>query len=184
MKLEVDQSVRIEELNRDTIIGVGNSRIQYAALLPRKVKRHFNEEFRRQGKPHRCGPTVFAAAVILALSSCGKSVTNIVVDTEYGSYESLIRQMINVFFPKAIVSIERIGRHSPAHLVAYEVFRKRRKPNQVLSFFDLQKIINAYNKNDGRRTASPRVNAGSQVHNRPIKYKTIRKFRYVKRSRI
>lgn len=78
-RFEVDQSVRIEELNRDTIIGIGDQHAQFAYRLPRKIKRRFNEYFRRMGKAHRCAPMLFAAAIVLSLRKSKKMLPRLLL---------------------------------------------------------------------------------------------------------
>lgn len=183
-KLEVDQSVRIEELNRDTIIGIGGKDFQRSYRLPRKIKRYFNEQFRRHGKQKRCAPSLFAAAVVLALSKSEQKVTNVIIDTEYLGYETLVRSIIARFYPRAVINLKPIGKLSPAHQAAYGAHLGRKKIHGILTQDEIETIIFTFNKKDGWRTPSPGMNRDSKVHNQPVKHKATKKSRYVKRSRI
>jgi len=62
-KVEVDQSVRVEELKRDTILAVANKEFQYATRFPVHLKRQLYELFRLSGMRKKFGPWVFAVAV-------------------------------------------------------------------------------------------------------------------------
>ena len=166
--VEVDQAVRIEELNRDTIIGVGSKDQQHAFRLSRKTKRFLNEYFRKLGKPRQGAPIVFAAVVILALRKSNKDVTNIIIDTEYTGYEKLITIAVLGAFPKAVVTIRRIGKLSPAHFAAYGAHRGKKKAT-ILTRKEVEMMVLAIRiQKDGRRTASPGMNQDSQIHNRPV----------------
>ena len=143
MKVEVDQSIRIEQLNQDTIIGIGTNRMEFACRLPAKIKRHYNERFRRIGKPRFCAPMVFAAAVIVAINKSNVSPTHIVIDEEYTGYENVIKSLIVSEFPHTEVSIERIGRKSPAHKAAYETHLKHRKADARISKAEIRSVLSS-----------------------------------------
>ena len=132
-RFEVDQSVRVEELNRDTVIGIGSLDKECACLIPKKVKRHFREEFRRQGKTKLFAPTIFAAAIAASLRQCNIKASVIVVDKEYEGYEEHIEMIVKKAAPHAQIEFKQIGRKSPAHLIAYKVFKKRQAPDKILT---------------------------------------------------
>ena len=50
MRIEIDQSIKVEQTGKDTVLGVAND-ISCAVVLPGKVKRKLQEEFRRSGRP-------------------------------------------------------------------------------------------------------------------------------------
>lgn len=179
MKLDVDQSIRIEQLNRDSIIGLGNSVMQYAALVPRKVKRHFMEEMRRRGQPRQFPPTLFAVSIVASLQAGKIRPAVIVVDKEYDGYTMLIEAIITYCFPEIQIEFRQIGRKSPAHLIAYEVFKKRREPDAVLSKANLQALILSYNK---KTAGEPHRHVLTRVRqsNRLVKKKYTKRNRYVK----
>lgn len=141
MQLEVDQSVRIEEIHRDTVIGVANKEIGVGMILPRKVKRHFREDFRRQGKPRYFPPLLFAAATVAVLRKSSLYPTLLVVDSEYSSYENLIIGFLNSFYPAAVISIHPVGKNSPAHAAAYLTHRGRRSSDGTITLADLHAVF-------------------------------------------
>lgn len=179
MKLEVDQSIRIEQFNRDSIIGLGNSVMQYTALVPRKVKRHFMEEMRRRGRPRQFPPTLFAVSIVASLQACKIRPAVMVIDREYDGYVMLIEAIITYYFPEIQIEFRQIGRKSPAHLIAYEVFRKRKEPDVVLNKANLQTLIFSYNK---KTAGEPHRHVLTQVRqsNRLVKKKYTKGKRYVK----
>ncbi len=140
-RFEVDQSVRIEELNRDTVIGAANKDKSIAMILPRKVKRHFNEDFRRLGKPRQFAPLLFAGGIVILFQKCSIRPSALVIDTEYASHEGLIIQFLEVFYPLAIVSISHVGKNSPGHAAAYLTHVGKRKANGTITQSDVHGIL-------------------------------------------
>ncbi len=180
---DVDQSVRVEELNRDTIIGIGSKSKQYSFRLSRKTKRFFNEYFRKLGQPRYCAPVVFAAAVILSLRKTKASITTVIIDTEYTGYETLIQIAISNAFPRAMVEIRRIGKLSPAHQAAYGTHIGKKKDVDLISRSEMQSMITRIRRQkDGWRVASPGMNRGSQTQNQPVNKKYTKKRRKSKRK--
>lgn len=51
MKYEVDQSGRIEETNRLTIISIANNDYSYSVKIDSKIKKLLQDKFKRLGKP-------------------------------------------------------------------------------------------------------------------------------------
>ena len=76
MRIEINQSNKIEHTSKDTIIGLSNER-SYTILINRKIKRQLQEEFRKQGKPRLfVYRTLFKYAQI-------KNLSQVVIDEEY-----------------------------------------------------------------------------------------------------
>ncbi len=138
---DIDQSIRIEETNKDTVIGIANKQIGYAFILPRKTKRHYNEEFRRLGISKRFGPIVFAVAIVVVLKIVKIKLGSLILDIEYPGYERLITKFIVMYYPNIAVSFRQIGKSSPAHEVAYFTHIGKRKPDGKISRKDLDIVI-------------------------------------------
>jgi len=66
MKIEINQSNKIEQTNKDTIIGLSNQKA-FTILINRKIKRKLQEEFRKQGKPRLFVYRTFIAGVVLLI---------------------------------------------------------------------------------------------------------------------
>lgn len=158
-RFDVDQSVRIEELNRDSVIGIANSDRSLAYVIPRKTKRYFNELFRRQGKPRQCAPAIFAASIVASLRLGKISPSIINIDIEYLGYGHYISEFINDFYPHTVIAIRRIGRSSLAHAAAYNTHLKHRDPDGIIPKTLLGKII--FNK---KTAAEPHRLGLTRVH--------------------
>ncbi len=141
LRFEVDQSIRIEETNKDTVIGISNKQISIAMILPRKTKRHFMEDFRRRGISKRFGPVLFAVAIIATLKKSKTAPSGLILDIEYPGYERLITKVIGMMYPQAILSYRQIGKGSPAHEAAYFTHTRKRSPDGKITRKELEAII-------------------------------------------
>jgi len=138
MKVEIDQSGRIEETNRDTIIAFSNEK-QFSVQIPAKVKRQLLEAFRRWGKPKTFKYRTFALGVSILLQKSGISAKNLslIIDNEYPGHENSIKDIIrSKFDPKIEIDFESIGKKSKAHYAAYGAFMGRQEAGYVADFED------------------------------------------------
>ncbi len=150
MGVEIDQSGRIEETNRDTIIAFSNEE-QFSVRIPARVKRQLLEVFRRRGKPDLFKYKTFALGVSILLQKSKISPKNLslVIDREYPGHENLIKDIIwSHLNPEIEINFESIGKKSKAHYVAYGVFMKRQQADYTASFED---FIEKKTKTESRR---------------------------------
>ena len=153
-RVEVDQSVRIEELNKDTILGLANKDFKFSAILPRKVKTRLYEIFRQKGLPKKFAPRVFAASVIVLLQKAKVRPSDLVLDIEYPSYEREMITNILKFYPKMHVYFTSIGKNSLAHELVYFGHKGEFPVNSKLEYSEISRVLET--KKD-RRTVTPRV---------------------------
>lgn len=153
-RIEVDQSSRIEELTRDTILGVANEQVIFTLIIPRRAKRVLYEKFRREGKPKKFAPYVFAVAVSEALQMAPFKSSDVVVDIEYPGYEKEILEIIKQRHPEINVYFTSIGKKSPAHYAAYGVHTGRKNADQNISTATLLRLIEE--TKNGPRTVTRR----------------------------
>lgn len=126
MQPEVDQSGKIEETHRDTIIAASNS-TSIALRIKASTKRSLQRKFRSIGKPRLFVYRTFAACVFLLLKRFRSRVNTIVIDREYPGKEALIADMLSEMFSEKqedapTVTFHLIGKNSPAHERAYATF--------------------------------------------------------------
>lgn len=86
MKVEIDQSVKIEQTNKGTVLAFSNEE-EYAILIPGKVKRKLQELFREKGRPRLFISRTFAAGITLLLQNHLPKFQKIVIDLEYPGKE-------------------------------------------------------------------------------------------------
>ena len=145
MRISVDQSVKIEQLNRDTIIGASND-IRFAAVLPSKAKRKLQEEFRHSHRSKLFRYRTFMAAVVLTLHYAEiKDVPSVVIDREYAGQEVLLRSMFYEMWSLLHeelppVEIKEIGKKSPAHATAYLAMKGKRPIDRVLTYQEVRDL--------------------------------------------
>src|SRR3989344_22848 len=136
MKIEIDQSGKIEDTQHDTVMAFANGRSR-SVRMTGKTKRRLQEIYRQVGKPNLFVINTFCVAIFLLFKEDLNKLPEIVIDEEYSCYEELIekilREMINQKCDPNIV-FERVGKSSSAHIVAVETFRRRRKADEILTF--------------------------------------------------
>ena len=130
MRIEVDQSGKIEQTNRDTALAFSNE-ISYAVLIPAGVKREAINLLRATG---RRGKTLyislFAAALYQLLKDHLDKVDIIVIDVEYeGNEQDVKLTLLNLIwqrhptYPATNITFRRIGKRSAAHKKALATYR-------------------------------------------------------------
>ncbi|MBI3495520.1 hypothetical protein HY065_02745 [Candidatus Berkelbacteria bacterium] len=144
MKIYIDQSGKVEETNRDTILAFSNHET-YAIKIHRRTKRRMLEQFRLYGKPKLFTLRTFSAGVFLLLKSRKTNIDEIVIDTEYFGRNATIKSMLEAMFTKAKssnnpnITFGHVGKKAKAHLLALSVFRGKQRANRVISYSELKK---------------------------------------------
>jgi hypothetical protein len=149
MKIEIDQSGKIENTNRKTVIAFSNSKNGVLVILP-KDKKAIQKYFRTIGKPKLFIHITFVTLIYFLIKSHIKTNDQIVIDREYPGYEKLIIRLFkdliknNTSVKGISVSIAQIGKKSPAHDLAWKELQKRvHKSNMKI---DYGKVIRAIKK--------------------------------------
>ena len=141
MKYQIDQSIRIEQTNLNTVIGLASKHNSKTLLIPARIKRKFQEEFRQTGQPKKYVIILFSASIALLLQKSRLKIHDLVIDIEYPGHEQTIIQCIKNIYPKINLYFSLVGKKSPAHFAAYGVHIKRKKPNYIAKTIELRKII-------------------------------------------
>jgi len=144
MHIEVDQSGKIEQTNKDTALAFSDD-ISYAILIPAKVKREAIDLLRSAGRRgKRLYFLLFAAALYQLLKSHLDRLDVITIDTEYEGNEQDIKLMLlnliwkgHPSYPAANITFCRITKKSPAHKKALAVYRKAAKADRTLTVEEL-----------------------------------------------
>jgi hypothetical protein len=128
---QIDQSGKIEQTNKNTVIALSNS-IQLSVILKAKEKRAIQSIYRVAGKPKIFSVQVFAALTYLLIEKSGTFGGIIYIDKEYPGYEDVIKSYIvqlsrkvgkNNLDPDSIRFIQ-VGKTSKAHLFGYKHYKK------------------------------------------------------------
>ncbi len=146
MKVEIDQSIKIEQTNKDTIIGLSNDKT-FTVLIKRQVKRKLQEEFRRKGKPRLFVCRTFIAGVVLLLKYAQlKNLSRITIDIEYRGQEKLLKsiflEMWSRYFEEIPdIEFRGIGRGSRAHNISYLTMKGRCKADKEIALDTIRRLV-------------------------------------------
>lgn len=125
MKYQIDQSGKIERTNKDTVLACSNS-LSRAVILPAKEKRRLQEWFRQNGMPRLFIDATLSTLLYILINKFSKHTKSFTVDIEYPGHTKIITQMVNkLTTSKVNIHWQRIGKNSPAHNIAYQVYRKK-----------------------------------------------------------
>jgi len=147
---QIDQSGRIEYTSHDTVLAIANGST-YSVLLRANEKRLLHSIFRIYfNKNRQYVYEVFSALVYILLTHM-KAKSQVLIDKEYPGKEDLIKLHILEYDVDKILLAENIGfglvgKKSPAHHLAYAVFKKYQNPSKIVHSQDLIKIIFASKK--------------------------------------
>lgn len=172
---QVDQSGKIEQTNKTTVLAVANGQPK-AVILSAKDKRRLQELFRKNAKPQLFIDAVFAVLLyflIKELDGAGK----IEVDTEYPGHTKIIERMLKQLTSKEpIIRWVLVGKTSKVHDIGYKIYKKKLRVGKVMKFADIANLA--------IKIAGGHLNTGLSPANRrsaPANTKTIaRKRKYVK----
>lgn len=147
---QIDQSGKIEQTNKITVIAFANGS-KYALVIPARTKRRLQEVFRIHGFTSLFIYYLFSVGIYYLLASL-KQQSDITIDIEYPGKDRIIKQFIENLLknngkPNYNIRFARIGNRPPAHYAAKDVFDKKVLPNRTLV---LEDFIKALKKTDGR----------------------------------
>ncbi len=143
MKVEIDQSGKIEQTNKNTIIALSNDKND-SIIINAKTKRQLQEVFRRHGQIRNYIIFTFSACLTILIERNSK-YGKIYIDKEYYGRENLIEILIKSMFSgrNRTPDLEfcLIGKSANAHGVAYHVAVGEKMPNKIISFEEIIRII-------------------------------------------
>jgi len=132
MRVEVDQSGRVDQTDRITVLALANG-LRYSIQVPATAKRSCLRELRRKwsSKDPKSGYVVlFATLLFFLLKAHVPKLKTVLVDVELPGHEASIKEhVLNLFkrhgmkMDRDIIDFQRVGKKSPAHDLAIKVFR-------------------------------------------------------------
>jgi len=146
MKVEINQSNKIEQTNKDTIIGLADDKI-FTVLIKAKIKRKLQEEFKKQGKPRLFVYRTFVAGIILVFRYAQlKNLSRVVIDEEYYGKDKLLKSIFLEMWSKYFTEVpevcfERIGKKAKVHNVCYFTMKRKYRPDRVISFKEIRYLV-------------------------------------------
>lgn len=132
MKIEIDQSWKIEKTNKTTVLAFSNSK-NGVVILKSKEKKLVQKYFREIGKPRLFTHLCFAALIFILIKNKISNGDQIFIDKEYPGYDKFINQKIHEFIQEGTnykninFYTANIGKKSNAHIIAIETFNLKDK---------------------------------------------------------
>jgi len=141
---EVDQSGKMESTSTATVLAFSDG-ISDSIMIPAAVKRQAIRSLRERGMTGATlYPLLFAIALYLLLRDYTETLALVIIDQEYIGQERIIKaHLMNLMnrhgydLPAQNVGFRRIGKRSPAHKLALETLRGKRKPGRSIGLGDL-----------------------------------------------
>lgn len=164
MTYQIDQSNKIEQTERDTVIAISNE-LKLTFILKRQDKRLLQKIFKIRGKKNFFPYITFAALLALLLKEVAP-VEKVIIDREYIGYENLIHQHIIQylkhlgFYRHLAIEFKQIGKTSPAHSLAAEVTVKGKRADRKVALAKLTGLIFSNKKDRESETDRGSLNFG------------------------
>lgn len=139
VRIEIDQSGKIEETHRDTYLAFSNGK-QYTIRITAKTKRRLQEAYRQIGRPRDFVVGVFSVTHYKLIEKHISIIDEIIIDREYPGQDLLIIRILKaILTAHAISPVPRIyftsiGKRSSAHRAAINSFRKKSPPDKTISY--------------------------------------------------
>ena len=145
MHIEVDQSGKIEQLNKDSYIAFSDGE-QYCVKLPKKIKQEISLTYKSRTK--QLVQKLFSICLFCCLKNHIRNKELVMIDIEYPGWEGFIkRELINLIrnqdadFDKNIIKFGVITKKSNAHKLALRTYRNIIKPNKILNKEDIIRLL-------------------------------------------
>ena len=147
MKIEIDQSGKIENTNEDTVIAFTDE-IRKSLLIRAKDKQVIQKIFRQIEKPRMFVYHTFTTLIYLLIKDDLNKIQEIIIDKEYPGKEALIKNLllqkirkVKPDFLAESISFQRVGKSSKVHLLAYAVSKNKVKPDLEGRYKEILKFI-------------------------------------------
>jgi len=136
MTIQIDQSGKIEDSNRLTVVAFSNGRIK-SLKISAVEKQKLITVMRPLDYPKKTFIFKIFAGLIYLLLRDEKDIKDVVIDKEYPGQEATIKNLLLGLFRKQgrnipLIDFTNIGRKSRAHIAAWEVFQGKRDANMII----------------------------------------------------
>ena len=137
MPYQLDQSGRLEYTSQDTVLAIANSK-KKTILIKAKEKRFLQQVFRTMGKNKQYAIRTFSIMIYYLIKT--NPPPHLIIDLEYPGWEdNITSELINLFkrnsrnFNPHSLEFKAIGKSAEAHWQAYHVFKRKRRPNIIIT---------------------------------------------------
>lgn len=147
----IDQSGRVEETNKITVVALADKKRWFTIALLPKTKKDLLQIFRKSDKPKVFPIVVFANIVFMTMLKSKIYPQELIIDIEYPGHENTIKNIIITLcrrFKKKAPEIyfANIGKNDPAHFAAWKTYKKMLNPNIILKSGDFKGILSGIKK--------------------------------------
>lgn len=132
MRVEIDQSGKIEDTNRLTIVAYSNGKSK-SLMITAKDKKSIQSIFRKIKQPRVFVSKVFAAAIFCLIRDQYQKIDTLIIDNEYPGHGEAIKRYLREYIcknslnPDSVgIHIQSIGKKSKAHDAAWRAFRAKK----------------------------------------------------------
>ncbi len=156
MKYEIDQSGKIEQTERDTVIACING-TEITIFLKKAEKRIIQKIFNTMDM-HLLFPYLTFAALLALLIQKLQPKNKIIIDKEYIGHEILIEEKVTLYLEQLgvqnipVLEFGHVGKLSAAHNLAYLVAVGKKEPDLVVNSKDVMEVIIGTKKDRSRLT--------------------------------
>lgn len=147
MKIEIDQSGKVEDTSKPTVIAGYSPKWQNSILLPAREKRKLQRIFRQVNQPKLFIAKTFTAMIFHLIKGKYKNITDLVIDREYPGNEKFMSNQLkgiilaNGLDPEQVsINFHEIGKTSPAHQLAIKGLRTG-KVSRTIKASDVLQVI-------------------------------------------
>ncbi|TSC93807.1 MAG: Uncharacterized protein CEN87_757 [Parcubacteria group bacterium Licking1014_1] len=147
MKIEIDQSGKIENTSKDTVIAFSN-RVFGSIIFKARNKREVQKIFRKTGKHRIFVYHLFAILIFLLIKNHIKEIDQIIIDNEYPGKSATIKDFLlreirkkQPGFSKDNVLFNNIGKKSRAHYIAYGVAIGKKLSDKEISIKEVLRLF-------------------------------------------
>lgn len=130
MKIEIDQSGKIENTSKLTVLTFSNDKNGSVVILA-KDKKMLQSYFRRIDKPRLFAVLGFTVLVFILIKSYLANGCSIVIDREYPGFEDFISQKLREFIKEGTkikdfrIYTQEITKKSRAHILGSFIYKTR-----------------------------------------------------------
>lgn len=168
MRVEIDQSGKVEQLDTHTVVAFSNG--EKGAVYATAAVKRFIYQSLPEFLVFREDFDVIFFAVLVFLAIRNKKIDSLIIDEEYTGKDVIIREKLKELFKKENLKIPEIqfaliGKLSPAHRLAWAIHKKKAKLlAKVIVEKDIIGLLAAKEKSRARQPHSPLLRRGSAHH--------------------
>jgi hypothetical protein len=147
MNILVDISGRIEQTNKCSVLAYSNGHSK-SIYISSKSKKKLQELFKKANKPRMFVIKTYVALLFLLLFEDLESIISVTIDQEYEGHEVLVKGLLielirknGKYFEKGKIQYSLVGKSSNCHMIAISTFRGDRKPDIIVSYEDIVKLM-------------------------------------------